>query len=85
MPDLDQIKQGEHGPRDRCGRVISTGVCRNSRTFQGTRRGRRRGRRIEVASQPIGERLLLICCRCSNVKYSLQMLVVVCSEWERPA
>jgi hypothetical protein len=32
-------------------------------------------RRVALAPQPIGECLLLICCRCSNVKQSVQFLI----------
>jgi hypothetical protein len=54
---------------------IATGACRNSKT-----RPRRAPRpalqsRGRLAQQPIGECLVLICCRCSNVKQSVQFWI----------
>ena len=60
MPDLNQIKQGEQGARDRrlhelkdASKVCGGPHCRGE---------------VTLALQPIGECLLVICCRCSHVK-----------------
>jgi hypothetical protein len=74
MPDLDQIKQGKQGARDRHGRPPGvdaagrrTGSRKNS-TLAAALPSRGWGLRGRLAQQPVGEILLLICCRCSKMK-----------------
>jgi hypothetical protein len=45
------------------------------RLVQSARRGRHCRVGVALDLQPIGERLLLICCRCSNVKQSAQFSI----------
>src|SRR4029077_12202737 len=47
--------------------AISTGACRNSK-MPPRRRGQHCRAGVGLALHPIGEYLLLICCRCSKVK-----------------
>jgi hypothetical protein len=65
MPDLDQIKQAN---RERgSGTGGRQGGFRRpaGRLAQKLRDG---GFRVELAQQPMGEDLLLICCRCSKMQ-----------------
>jgi hypothetical protein len=72
MRDLDQIKQGKQGAGTggRQGRTPPAAghltqelhACRGGVALTGM------GLRVGPARQPIGEALLLICCRCSKMK-----------------
>jgi len=73
MPDLDQIKKGKQGAGAGCrqGRIPPAAgqltqelhACRGGVALTGMG-----GLRVGPARQPIGEALLLICCRCSKMK-----------------
>jgi hypothetical protein len=68
MPDLNQIKQGGTGTRDRrLQELEDASKAREDRPHCRVW--------VVMALQQIGECLLLICCRCSNVKQSAQFSI----------
>jgi len=92
MPDLDLIKQGEQGVRDRRGRFARADRAIPPASRAAAATVNRAGlcspatrRRLAEAVQPRGEALLQIRCRCSDERSSMQFVIVVSGDPGAPS